>query len=107
MAYVKVGYWCKYTILSRHPVTEDDIHFSTNFELRLMQNMHVQGSVIEHVIDSVDVVYPEFFHYQHESESYSYYIGEWNDIKIFAHLDDIQLMDVKTVSLILFLARSG
>ena len=107
MAYVKVGYWCNYTILSTHPVTEDDIRFSTNFELRLIQNMHVRGAVIEHVIDSVDVVYPEFFHYQHKSESYSYYIGEWNDIKIVAHLDDIKLMDVKTVSLILFLARSG
>ena len=107
MAYVKVGYWCNYTILSRHPVTEDDIRFSTNFELRLMQNMHVQGAVIERVIDSVDKVYPEFFHYQRQSESYSYYIGEWNDIKIVAHLDDIKLMDVKTVSLILFLARSG
>ena len=66
MAYVKVGYWCNYTILSTHPVTEDDIRFSTNFKLRLMQYRHVRGAVIEHVIDSVDVVYPEFFHYQHE-----------------------------------------
>ena len=107
MTYVKVGYWCNYTILSRHPVTKDDIHFSTNFELRLMQNMHVRGAVIEQVMDSADVVYPEFFHYQRQSESYSYYIKEWNDIKIAAHLDDIKLMDVKKVSMILFLARSG
>ena len=107
MDYVKVGSWCNYTILSRHPVTEDEIQFSTKFELRLMQNPHVRGVVIEQVIDSVDVVYPEFFHYQRQSESYLYYIGEWNDIRIVAHLDDIKLMDVKTVSMILYLARSG
>ena len=107
MDYVKVGSWCNYTILSRYPVSEDEIKYSNNFNLRIMQSQHVRGVVIEQVIDSVDVVYPEFFHYQRQSESYLYYIGEWNDIRIVAHLDDIKLMDVKTVSMILYLARSG
>ena len=106
MVYVKVGYWCNYTILSRHPVTEDDIQFSTNFELRLMQNPHVWGVVLEQVIDSVDVVYPRVF-LQRLSESFLYYIGSWNDIRIVAHLDDIELMDVQTVTMILYLAWSG
>ena len=54
--YVKVGSWCNYTILSRYPVSEDEIKFSTNFELRLVQIPHVKGVVLEQVIDSVDVV---------------------------------------------------
>ena len=106
MAYVKGAYCCNYTILSTHPVTEDDIRFSTNFELRLMQNPHVRGVVLEQVIDSVDVVYPRFF-LQRLSETYLYNIGSWNDIRIIAHLDDIELMDVQTVTMILYLARSG
>ena len=106
MDYVKVGSWCNYTILSRYPVSEDEIKFSTNFELRLMQIPHVRGVVLEQVIDSVDVVYPRFF-LQRLSESYLYYIGSWNDIRIVAHLDDIELMDVQTVTMILYLAQSG
>ena len=106
MDYVKVGSWCNYTILSRYPVSEDEIKFSTNFELRLMQIPHVRGVVLEQVIDSVDVFYPTFF-LQRLSESYLYYIGSWNDIRIISHLDDIKLMDVQTVSMILYLARSG
>ena len=100
MDYVKVGSWCNYTILSRYPVSEDEIKYSTNFELRLMQIPHVRGVVLEQVIDSVDVVYHRFF-LQRLSERYLYYIGSWNDIRIVAHLDDIKLMDVKTVSMIL------
>ena len=71
-----------------------------------MQNPHVRGVVLEQVIDSVDVVYPRFF-LQRLSESYLYYIGSWNDIRIVAHLDDIELMDVQTVTMILYLAQSG
>ena len=104
MAYVKVGYWCEYTILSTHPVTEDDIRLTTNYELRLVQYRHVRDVIGDHVLDSVDVVYPERFYYPHETESYTLCIGEWNGIRIFAHVDDIQLMDLRTVSLIIFLA---
>ena len=106
MDYVKVGSWCNYTILSGYPVSEDEIKFSTNFELRLMQIPHVRGVVIEHIIDSVDVIYLRFFH-QRLSETYLYNIGSWNDIRIIAHLDYIELMDVQTVTMILYLARSG
>ena len=105
MAYVKVGYWCEYTILSTHPVTEDDIRLTTNYELRLVQYRHVRDAIGDHVLDSVDVVYPERSYYHHETESYTLCIGEWNEIRIFAHVDDIQLMDLRTVSLIIFLAR--
>ena len=105
MAYVKVGSWCGYTIISSHPVTEDDIRLTTNYELRLVQYRHVGDAIGDHVLDSVDVVYPEFSFYHHESQSYTLCIGEWNEIRIFAHLDDIQLMDLRTVSLIIFLAR--
>ena len=62
MDYVKVGSWCNYTILSRYPVSEDEIKHSTNFELRLMQSPHVRGVVLEQSIDSIDVVYHRFFH---------------------------------------------
>ena len=56
MDYVKVGSWCNYTILSRYPVSEDEIKYSTNFELRLMQSLHVRGVVSELNIDTVDIV---------------------------------------------------
>ena len=105
MAFVIVGYWCGYTIISSHPVTEYDIRLTTNYELRLVQYRHVRDVIGDHVLDSVDVVYPERFYYPHETESYMVCIGEWNGIRIFAHVDDIQLMDLRTVSLIIFLAR--
>ena len=105
MAFVIVGYWCGYTIISSHPVTEDDIRLTTNYELRLVQYRHVRDAIGDHVLDSVDVVYPERSYYHHETESYTLCIGEWNEIRLFAHVDDIQLMDLRTVSLIIFLAR--
>ena len=86
-------------------MTEDDICLTTNYELRLVQYRHVRDAIGDHVLDSVDVVYPEMSYYHHESESYMLCIGEWNEIRIFAHVDNIQLMDLRTVSLIIFLAR--
>ena len=56
MAFVTVGYWCGYPIISRYPVTEYDIHLSTNYKLRVVQYMHVQDVIGVHVLDSVDVV---------------------------------------------------
>ena len=106
MDYVKVGSWCNYTILSRYPVSEDEIKYSNNFELRLMQSPHVRGVVSEQSIDSIDVVYPRFFH-QRLSDTFLYNIGSWNDIRIIANLNNIELMDVQTVTMILYLARSG
>ena len=71
MAYIIVGYWCGYTIISSHPVTEYDIRLTTNYELRLVQYRHVWDAIGDHVLDSVDVVYPERSYYHHESESYT------------------------------------
>ena len=108
MYYVKVGSRCNYTILSRYPVSEDEIKYNTNFQLRLMRNPHVRGAVLEQVVDSVDVAYPKHFH-QRLGDSFLYNIGLWNEINVIAHLDDIELMDFQfqRIRMILYLARSG
>ena len=71
-----------------------------------MQIPNVWGAVLEQVIYSVDVVYPRLLH-QQMADTFLYNIGSWNDIRIIAHLDDIELMDDQTVRMILYLARSG
>ena len=104
--YVKVGSWCNITILSRYPVSEDELKYSNNFELRLMQSPQVQGVVSEQSIDLIDIVYPRFFH-QRLSNTYFYNIGSWNNIRIIAQFDEIEKMDVQTVTMVLYLARIG
>ena len=80
--------------------------YSNNFELRLMQSLHVRGVVSELNIDAVDIVYPRFFH-ERLSTTYFYNIGSWNGIRIIAHIDEIERMDVQTVTMGLYLARIG
>ena len=57
-------------------------------------------------IDAVDVVYPKFF-YERMSTTYFYIIGSWNGIRIIGHIDEIETMDVHTVTIELYLARIG
>ena len=74
MAFVIVGYWYGYTIISSHPVTEYDIRLTTNYELRLVQYRHVRDVIGDHVLDSVDVVYPDRFYYPHDRRLYVMYM---------------------------------
>ena len=86
--YVKLGSWCNISILSRFPVSEEELRYSHNLELRLIQSLHVRGVVSELNIDTVDIVYPRFFH-ERLSTTYFCNKGSWNGIRIISHIDEI------------------
>ena len=63
-----------------------------------MQSLHVRGVVSELNIDTVDIVYPRFFH-ERLSTTYFCNIGSWNGIRIIAQIDEIETINVQTVTL--------
>ena len=104
--YVQIGTWCNIRILSEVPVSEEDLRYSDNFELRLRPRLHVRSVVADLDIDAVDVVYHKFF-YERMSTTYFYIIGSWNGIRIIGHIDDIETMDVHTVTMEIYLSQIG